>query len=106
LKKIINDELWTESNIPSFSQEIVNQIINVKIEELSQKPVKEIYELFEIVGKEEKEPKPMLEINKSSYKVLNCTNEWIKFVHDSIKMIALFDISKLDMILQQVNYII
>jgi len=110
IKKSIYEESWKETNVPIVSQEIITFIINLKIDELIGKSVKEIYEVFNqfndsIMTPENKNDivaKPLLEINEEAYKIINCLNPWIHFIYDTIKMIALFDISKLDMILQLV----
>lgn len=106
------DETWNEGKIPITTQEIVNFVIDTKIDELSKKPTKEIYEIFKKIHKDYQnqevkeeipEPKQSIDIYKDTYKVLNCTNEWVFFMLENIRMISLFDISKIDMILQQVN---
>jgi len=110
IKKSIYEESWKEKKVPIVSQEIIRFIINLKIDELIGKSQKEVYEVFNkchysIMNTENKNDivaKPLLEINEEAYKIINCLNPWIHFIYDTIKMIALFDISKLDMILQLV----
>jgi len=65
----------------------------------------EIIKLIEQIGiSVDEEPKSLLTIKSESFKTMNCTKELIMFFYDSIKMLLLFEGSKLNIIIQQVEF--
>lgn len=96
------DESWKEVNVPNQLNEIIKFLTSIKISDLRRKYFDDICDQFDGINTATGDTGLiLLSINSKTFKVQKCIYEWAIFMFDAIKMISLFDISKLDMIIQQ-----